>query len=99
MPWTMEFNLRVKQQIIRLPANFKKFVEISKLNSHGMEPNCDWPTEKIPEFNLAIRMKLQFTIYAISSTPKTFPQTSRIVVAAIKAFNHFIFTVFNAIVA
>ena len=58
-----------------------------------------WPTGKIPELYLAIRMNLQLTIYAISFTPETFPQTRRIVVAAIKAFNHFIFTVFNAIIA
>ena len=45
------------------------------------------------------RIKLQLTVNAISFTPKTFSQTSRIVVATRKAFDHFNFTVFNAIIA
>ena len=112
------FFLRVKQPVLRVPANLKKeIVEISKSNSQGMEPKLWYsenkrhplgqfrfwskktPTDKNSKFNQAIRMNLQLTIYAMSFTPETFPQTSRIVVAAIKAFNHFIFTVFNAIIA
>ena len=53
----------------------------------------------ISEFNLTISMKLKLTVNAISFTPETFPQTSRIVVAAKKTFNHCNFTAFNADIA
>ena len=77
-------------------------------NSQGQSKIFIYPSEiiTISRFNsenLEIfertRIKFQLTGNAISFTPKTFPQTSRIVVATRKAFNHFIFTIFNAIIA
>ena len=79
--------------------------------SHPMHPsgqNSSHGQSQIVIYSLEITKFLIFsdnnkdfelTANAISSIPKTFSQTSRVVVAAIKKFDHCIFTAYNAIIA